>query len=313
MLQKITRTSLLISIILFSIFLVGSIFLTNTTLLLKANHNDAKENMNNIHNSEVIILYEYRVEDACCDHTDSTPPLLTLISPEQYSINLGGTIISIKITDDNFMYEMLQILYSWDTASSNSSLEVHDLESEIDIYEFTLPETNGLHTLYLYAEDYSNNWVSGVFIFRVGIPPPIVTLNYPTNNSIILGGSTIDFSIEDPNALISQVLYNWDNALVNETLDAPYDITLPADDSIHDLRLYAENDAGSWANVFYRFTATSNSSEVSIAPTSTTTTSSPPARRTPGFLLSTFLITLTITLCLYQKRLRKNQRSNLRK
>jgi len=274
-------------------------------------------NLLTIQDEEALQIYDnYRkygdeIDDNCCGHTDTSPPTVVLLFPPENSINLAGTNITIKIVDDNFMEKMNQILYSWDM-NPNISVTVQELDSE-GIYNFILPTGDGFHFLYLYAEDYSGNWLSKTFRFKTGIPPPKITLNYPTNNSVVLGGSTIDLSITDSNANITQVLYNWDNALTNTTLAAPYDLVLPNDNLTHDLKIYAENDAGSWISVLFRFTATQDTSAVSIAPTDTTTTSNLPPRRTSGFLFLSLIGAFIAVIAAYRKQIQSSRKNRGRR
>jgi len=252
----------------FSFILTSTRLMSYTTNLLTIQDEEALQIYDNYRK------YGDEIDDNCCGHTDTSPPTVVLLFPPENSINLAGTNITIKIVDDNFMEKMNQILYSWDM-NPNISVTVQELDSE-GIYNFILPTGDGFHFLYLYAEDYSGNWLSKTFRFKTGIPPPKITLNYPTNNSVVLGGSTIDLSITDSNANITQVLYNW-------------------------------------ISVLFRFTATQDTSAVSIAPTDTTTTSNLPPRRTSGFLFLSLIGAFIAVIAAYRKQIQSSRKNRGRR
>ena len=81
---------------------------------------------------------------------------------------------------------------------------------------------------------------------------PLITLNSPANASVQTPGTTIDFSITDPNGVI-QVTYNWDSG-GNMTLFSPYDVILPASSGPHMLKIFAEDNVTNVASASYIFT-----------------------------------------------------------
>ena len=70
---------------------------------------------------------------------DENPPFITLNSPGNGTLNLGGNLIEIvPIGSDGQLY------WSWDGASNETGTEPYDIK---------LPETEGIHTLDVYCKD----------------------------------------------------------------------------------------------------------------------------------------------------------------
>lgn len=92
---------------------------------------------------------------------------------------------------------------------------------------------------------------------------PDITLINPNNNTVHSSGTSIDFSITDPNG-IYQVIYHWDNSNTENTLSAPYTIILPNGDSLHFLYISAQDPAGNWLNRSYVFNTDDYSSTVTL-------------------------------------------------
>jgi hypothetical protein len=144
-------------------------------------------------------------QDACCGHTDTTPPTIKLSSPANNSFNLGGTTLRISIIDDNPFDEnkATEVLYRWNNDQSNTSLEESD---EDYIYTLDLPTNLGAYLLYVYAGDSSGNWGSAVFRFTVvssNTNPPEITFIAPsTSNESLSGIYEFRVSVTDDLGLI---------------------------------------------------------------------------------------------------------------
>ncbi len=80
--------------------------------------------------------------------------------------------------------------------------------------------------------------------------PPAISLNV-TNNSILHTGTQVNVSIVDTN--LDLVLFNWDGG-TNQTLFAPYLLTIPDIYGLHVLRIFARDAAGNEASVTFSFT-----------------------------------------------------------
>ena len=200
--QTISRTILLISIITVFSFIGGIIIVKSAEPLipitsaidLNSDNNELNEAIPNIGREAMDIN-----QDACCGHTDVTPPTIQINSPANNSFVLGGSIIDLKIFDDNpfYEYEPKQVLYHWDTDSSNTTLESpHNLVISNDI---------GTHVLYVYAEDNDDNSGSVIFVFTVTLTynPPTVEIIFPSvSNQTLTEMRLFSANVTDDNGIL---------------------------------------------------------------------------------------------------------------
>ena len=95
--------------------------------------------------------------------------------------------------------------------------------------------------------------------------------------------SLIKLNIYEVHTELNQILYHWDNAPSNSTLDVPYDVTVPDEEGTHNLHVYAEDSVANWASAVFMFIVPINSeSEQSSAPTTDDLTKN---QSTSGFLV----------------------------
>ncbi|MFX0064876.1 MAG: SBBP repeat-containing protein, partial [Candidatus Hermodarchaeota archaeon] len=111
--------------------------------------------------------------------------------------------------------------------------------------ETDFPTTSG-------AINETHNGGSDVFVCKLWLSPPIISLTSLINGSIHQPETTIDLTITD-DGTVSHVLYNWDGSS-NETLAAPYDLSLPSGEGQHVLHVYANDTEEQWASQTYIFT-----------------------------------------------------------
>ncbi len=171
--------------------------------------------------------------------TDDTMPSITLVTPLNSSVQRGGTIIDLDVTDAN---GISQALYNWDGGVNQSFSSSHDV---------LLPSGDGQHVLRVYARDAAGNWASKRYVFTADDTAPSIVLISPTNGSILSPGATIDLEINDVNG-VSEVLYSW-NATINRSLSYPHDLSLPSADGLYILLVHARDVAGNWNSARYVF------------------------------------------------------------
>ena len=172
------------------------------------------------------------------ESTDDTPPSITLNSPENGSTLQSGTVIDLTITGSNG-----SLIYNWD---GNTNQTVTSITDPI------LPSGDGTHTLYCYAKDDVENWISSQFEFMTDDTPPLIVLISPTNGSIQASGTTIDLTVSGSNG---SLIYNWDGGS-NQTVTASTDPSLPSGEGLHRLYCYAKDIAGNWIHVYFEFQST---------------------------------------------------------
>ncbi|UCG03820.1 MAG: hypothetical protein JSW11_07500 [Candidatus Heimdallarchaeota archaeon] len=301
--RKFVRTILLLIIVSISAFVGGSFLFNMTSISGFSSEMTKNEKIVLPHNVTEVGFRDIN-QDACCGHTDVTPPKITLNSTRawnhfyNHSVNLGGTTIDLSITDDNPMDDFLPTIvrYHWD----------NEVDTELDFpYNVILPDEKGLHILYVFARDSERNEDSVNFHITVGIPPPFIKANSPRNNSVMLGGTNIDLIIIDEESGINQALYRWDDDQSNSTLSSPYDVVLPDEIGEHVLYINVENGAGNWTSAKFHYTVTSDPSAVSEPPAPSETSYVQP-RRSSGFLVLPVILALfsSLTLISWRKRRR---------
>ena len=186
--------------------------------------------------------------------------------------------LSVTISDPN---GFSNATYHWDS-SDNTTTSAN--------FNVTIPTTEGLHTLYVYAMDPTGNWVNKTIVFRTDNTSPIITLASATNNTQINGGATVQLQISDLSP-IQSVLYNW-NTSSNSTetlVSGKISIIAPTKVGQAVLYVYAEDSAGNWANETYTFTITTpptTSGQIST----TRNTSGQSSSTTPGFELLVIMV-----------------------
>jgi parallel beta-helix repeat protein len=141
---------------------------------------------------------------------DSIKPHILPIDPVNNSVIAEGAIIDFSITD----------------------IHLKNVEISIDndvFISFSEPfevATNGWiegeHIIKINAEDEAGNVNSEWFVFVLDLYTPEIILNSPANNSLISGGTVIDFSIIEGNILV--VNYSIDDE-ADIPLSDPYDIS----------------------------------------------------------------------------------------
>ncbi|MFX1534706.1 MAG: SBBP repeat-containing protein [Promethearchaeota archaeon] len=111
--------------------------------------------------------------------TDDIAPIIALLSPTNGSTHSSGTPIGIIIEDAK---PLSQILYHWD---NNPNVTLTDL-----IITVFLPAGDGLHVLYVYAQDQVGNWATRSYIFTTDD----TSLTTSTSTTTIITTSTTSSS-----------------------------------------------------------------------------------------------------------------------
>ncbi len=154
MVKKITRISF-IGLFGAFIILIGGIFVIQATSSpYQLNYQSASQSVE---------------QDACCGHTDTTEPVIRLITPGNNSVLLADYVIAFEITDDNPMDDLLptEVLFNWD-GSSNITLNAP--------YNISMTGTDGEHVLNIFATDAKENWAGAKFIFTTTSDPDAVVI-----------------------------------------------------------------------------------------------------------------------------------------
>jgi len=169
--------------------------------------------------------------------TDDTAPNINLITPLNKTIHSSGTITEIDVTD----VHLNNVFYHWDTGFNQTWLFP---------YTTTLPSGDEQHFLHVYANDTAGNMVYYKFVFITDDTIPIISLEFPLNDSSQNSGLSVDIAVISN--YLDTVLYHWDTD-ANRTWETPYQTIIPKGDGLHTLYVYAKNTAGSLSSAKFVF------------------------------------------------------------
>jgi hypothetical protein len=192
---------------------------------------------------------------------DDTPPIVSLVSPENMSLHQSGTSIDLAISDPNGID---QILYKWDSGV-NTLL--------ISPYSVSLPTGDGQHILSIYAEDSIGNSQTISFVFITDDTPP--TLDHPADVTYTEGetGNTITWTAsgEQP---VSYAVYR-DDVLLEENSWSGSSYSINVDSfsvGVYTFELVIYDEAGNFVSDEVQVTVTAPETSVTEDTTTTTTT-----------------------------------------
>ncbi|UCG68000.1 MAG: right-handed parallel beta-helix repeat-containing protein [Thermoplasmata archaeon] len=181
---------------------------------------------------------------------DTLPLEIRLISPENNSIIQPGVILDFHI------YNAISIGFSPDGGSE------HPLEPPYDIS--TTGWTDGRHEVRIKAVDSNENFVFKTFFFTIDSLNPTIFLNFPINNSEILGGTILDFSITDSNLMHVNHSINKGACI---SLSEPFDISTEGwPDGDYAVQINALDIAGNSKSSLFLFTIISSVDVINQAP-----------------------------------------------
>lgn len=167
---------------------------------------------------------------------DDGPPVITLVSPSNNSYQKSHTTIDLSISDRT----LHNVSYKWDDGANST------LHPSFDTY---LPDTQGWHQLFVYANDTTGQGTSKTYWFYTDDTLPSISLLSPSNNSFIMNYSVIYFEIDHA----EKVFYSWDGE-PNSTLSEPYEIQVELSAGEHQLLVEARSETGVYNNITFNFT-----------------------------------------------------------
>jgi parallel beta-helix repeat protein len=160
---------------------------------------------------------------------DTTKPYITLNSPVNRSHVPAGTIIDITVFD----LHLSDTRYTLDSAASVT------LSSPYNISTSTWSE--GTHTLSIYAVDTIGNENTSAFVFTIDSIKPQILLISHHNNSVILPGGILNFSVTDDN--LANVNYSINSGATSD-FPFPFDITAVWAEGPYTILIQARDVAG---------------------------------------------------------------------
>jgi len=145
---------------------------------------------------------------------DGIAPAINLVdaSVSNNSIQPAGKLIDINVTDP---VGVAEVYYKWD---SRDNFTWYAFDGSI--YRTYLPESAGVHTLYVSAKDNYDNAISLVFRFTAQLNQILVELRNVNDNSYFQGNNVIEVTMLGINNTIK---YKWDSGSeLDGLLDAFY-------------------------------------------------------------------------------------------
>jgi parallel beta-helix repeat protein len=118
---------------------------------------------------------------------DSTKPIIEIISPLNNSYILPGTILDFSVSDLN----LHEVNYSINDGSILSFYDPYNIS--------TIGWADGIYKIQINTLDLAGNFKSSYFIITIDSKMPNISLNSPLNNSFIIRGFTLDFTIKEIN------------------------------------------------------------------------------------------------------------------
>ena len=184
--RKISRITLLIPILVFSIFIGAAVTMQVTSTTYQSSNQNVNDEESCIQIPANYRIYEVLSPEGCyClatgnTYADTEAPEVVVKSPPNNSLILVDTIIYIEATDNfpgepgvasNVPFVPTILMYNW-----NETTNITIYEAAVDgappndepvKVELTLPnDDEGVtHFLYIYAVDSEGNWISLVFLF----------------------------------------------------------------------------------------------------------------------------------------------------
>jgi hypothetical protein len=257
--NKLVRIIFIIPVILIITLVLGTFCYSITAPIFFGQHDQSlkKSESSDLFSESFVVSGFSNPTQACCGHVDVTGPSILLISPENNSNNPIGTILDFDVTDDNPMedFKPEQVLYQWNHEVINTTF--------ISPYDLILPDIPGSYILTVFAKDVQGNW--SMLKFRFTVVPSILSilLLSPSNNTVNIGGTTLEFDIITlPPSVVIQTLYHWDNELTNSTLITPFKIILPSEDRYYILTIFVQDNDSNWITERFSFTVDNTPPEI---------------------------------------------------
>jgi len=167
-------------------------------------------------------------------------PTIVLNSPPDGAIFPRGTVVDLTVTDSDLSFAY----YVLDGAYVSNFSPPWDID--------TAPWSEGTHTLDVTAGDSVGNTTRASFSFTTDSLPPSIDLASPANNSIVRGGTTLNFAVSDPH--LAMAALRIDGGAPSDFL-FPYDVPMAGlADGRHTFLIEATDAAGNTASAQFAVT-----------------------------------------------------------
>ena len=180
---------------------------------------------------------------------DSVAPAVALDAPANGSVIRAGTQLNLSVGDLNIGS------VTWNNGSGPVALS-----SPYDIPTAGWPD--GAVSVTVTATDLAGNALVRVYTFTMDSTPPSISLSSPSNNSVVVPGTTVVLAISDAHSFNA----SWDNGSGAASFATPYNISTAAwADGTIDILVQATDIAGNALQRTFRLTLDSVAPSVSLA------------------------------------------------
>ncbi|MFX1516748.1 MAG: hypothetical protein ACFFC6_10585 [Promethearchaeota archaeon] len=199
----------------------------------------------------VLVAEDQRTPSPCIDsiridfdvYYDEEPPGITLINVQNNTVISPGTVIECSLSD----YLLDKSWFNWNDGD--------DLPLT-DPWTIVCPNSEDYHWLMINVNDSVGHLTTKRYQFYVNYPP-LIELQSPLNNSVIVSLTEIEFLIADPT--LTNAWYQWDNQ-GNLSLTDPFVLQTINSSGFHILTIGARDNWNSITIQTYRFCVISSSS-----------------------------------------------------
>jgi parallel beta-helix repeat protein len=179
---------------------------------------------------------------------DSRGPIIVIVSPANNSTIKPGVVLDFEVYDSELDF----VNYSMDGDPVQPFISPY--------YLVTDGWQDGIHEVVIQAKDILNNSASKTFYFTIDSKMPNILLNTPSNNSIVKGGTVLDFSIADLSQM--NVIYSIDDGF-NTSLSEPFNISTEGwENGVHIIQIYATDFAGNSNTSWFSITTDSTQPQI---------------------------------------------------
>jgi hypothetical protein len=165
------------------------------------------------------------------------PPVITLLSSTNNTVQVPGTVIELQIDDLN----LDTTWYQWDNGGNQSFA----VQWTID---FSLAD--GWHELAIHANDTNGALTTVTCLYYSEVDSPSIDLVNTVNDTVIINGTTLLLTIND--FTLNNSWFNWDGES-NLTLNDPWEVTAPSEEGYHWLTVHANDSVGHLTVKKYRW------------------------------------------------------------
>ncbi len=208
-------------------------------------NNNASQQLNLSNNSYFQYLFTFNSENVSASPTlfnvsidysvSNTAPNISIIYPLNGSIFNYNVSIPLNFSAIDNDGNLQTCWYSLNSGQINFTLN--------NCTNSTFNTSNGIKTLYLYANDSAGMTGSSLVSFSVDIIVPVINITYPFNTNYSNIENRLNYTVSDAN--LQSCWYSLDGGVINTSVNCGTNITgLNSNQGVNTWRVYANDSAG---------------------------------------------------------------------